>query len=495
MRGDGNSEGLVRYRDGYANALYGTNWWECGMGVANEHNFQNVFYEIAKGICVPSYVLELKKLEDCYNVYCKCSPLQSIVNRTADALTNGTWKIKDSEGDDVSTSSPKNKKIVALLKRPNPLQSYTDMLKTISIYKAVYGGAFIYAGMPIGSDDIKDAATLHVFSPLEVDIKWKDNLNFLEDKIEDLIDKYVICPKNTDTKIEVNPKHVLFLYDTSEAFYIFKKCGIVTNGTRLKSLFYEIRNIMQAQEAIYSLNADRGAQGIISNTAKDSLGYVPMTGEEKQRLQDRFRSNYGMRRDQDKVFITDASVDYTPIGFNVKDLMLFEGVRENIMHLCDSYNYPFDLLASEKGKTAADKRTSMAGLYQDNIIPFSIDLSDKLSIWFGLDIQKETIQIDYSHLNIFQQGNVEKNNALRQLMQALHIAYNGQTITREEFRRMIGLAPALPLDGTLREETGADFARDDVRITTSELDILDRVLKDGEFKTRLLEKLRSCLIL
>jgi hypothetical protein len=452
------SEGLVPLRNGYANPLYGSNeWWGGGF---NETNYQDVMVNVSGGIKVPTFMLALDALNDVYGAYEKCSPLQAICNRIAEALMNGTWKIVDKKEDDMSASSIENKTIVKLLTRPNPLQTYSDFLKQIAIYRNVYGGAYIYAAMPSGFKDVKDAIALWVFSPDEVEVLYKRNI-YTAKKIEQIVEKYVVTPKEGDTKeFDVKPQFMLPIYDTTEKPILSNGR---TSGKRVKANFYEIRNIMQAQEAIYSLNSDRGAQGIISNVAKDAMGYVPMTTAEKEGLQNRFRASYGLRRDQDKVFITDAAVTYTPIGFDVKQLMVFEGVRENIMHLCDSFNYPFDLLASEKGKTAADKRTSMWGLYQDNIIPLANDISGKLTLWFGLDEDTQRIKMDFSHLPIFQQGNVDKNNALRQLMQALHIAYNSDTVSREEFRRFIGLAPEL--EGTLRSETAAAPSRDDIRTT------------------------------
>lgn len=459
-------EGLVRHGRGYANPLYGEDWW-LDVEAINDTNYQFPYFRISNGINVPKSVLSIGNCGDAYGVYQRCAPLQAIIDRIAEALTNGTWCIKNADGDDVSKSSRRNKKIVSLLRNPNPLQTYTDFLKQVSLYRSIYGGAYIYANMPAGFIDKVDATSIWVFSPDEVETVYSDNL-FSATDIKGIIKKYIITPKNADvSNFEVEPENVIFLYDTSETVDILNVNKSGGWAKRIRSLFYEIRNVMQAQEAIYSLNSDRGAQGIISNIGKDGIGFVPLDKEEKQRIQNRFRSSYGLRRDQDKILVTDAPLTYTAIGYNVKDLMLFEGVRENIMHMCDTFNYPFDLLASEKGKTAADKRTSMAGLYQDNIIPLSVEISGKLSAFFGLNPQEECITIDYSHLDIFQQGNVERNNSMRLLAQTGHIMFNGEVITREEFRRMLGLDPHIDENGTMRSQLDAQYARDDVRITTS----------------------------
>ena len=464
---DMDNEGLVPLRGGLANPMYGDdysrNWWQSGF---DSSNFNQVFMPVANGIPrVAPVSLVLSTLSDNYKAFTRCGPLQAIVTRTAEALMNGIWQIRSvSTKEDVSADTAENKAIVELLNNPNPMQTYADLLKTFYIYRAIYGGAYIVAKMPAGYTNVRDAISLWVFAPDEVKTEYTGCM-FTAKKIGDVVSKYVITPANTEFggAFEAKPEHVIAFFDTAENPMMTKG---VAKGNRIRSLYYEIRNIMQAQEAIYSLNSDRGAQGIISNSAKDTLGFVPMADEEKEALQNRFRSNYGLRREQQKVFVTQASVDYTPIGFNVRDLMIFEGVRENIMHLCDTMNYPFDLLASEKGKTAADKRTSMTVLYQDNIIPLSIDFSAKMTSWFGLKGDENVIYISFDHLPIMQTGNVEKNNALRQLIQALHIAYNGEVISREEFRRTIGYKAEIQ-GTTMRSQTDAQSSRDDVRVTTS----------------------------
>ena len=457
------SEGLVAFRQGYANPIYDgmSGLSSPDRAMFNGDNYQNVFVKISNGINVPSSGISLGNVGDCFNAYSICSPLQAVCNRIAEALMNGKWRIINDDDEDVSKKNARNKRIVQLLRQPNPLQSYADFLKQIAINRNVGGGAFIFASMPAGFNDISQATALWVFSSEEVEVVYTGRL-FSASKLSDLVEKYIITPKNGESTFEASPEQVLTILDTTEPPIMLHGR---TQGLRVRGLYYDIRNVLQGQEAVYSLNSDRGAQGIISNEARDAMGFVPMTPDEKEALQNRFRSRYGLRRDQDKVYVTDASVKYTPIGFNVKDLMLHEGMRGNVMAICDAFNYPFDLLSSEKGKTAADKRTAMAGLYQDNIIPLADDISAKLTLWFGLNADDNVIQIDYSHLQIFQTGNVERNNALRQLIQALHIAYNGETISRQEFRRMIGLVAEIKEGETMRSETNAQKSRDDVRVT------------------------------
>lgn len=458
-------DSLIPFGRGYANPLYGDGF--APSNVTGSLDSKDLYIKVSNGIQVNGISLDFGTLEMVKKVVSNCAPLLSVITKTAEAFGNGNWCIKRiSDNTDVSNENNKNKKIVAILRKPNPLQSYQDLLSDAARYIRMYGGAYFFAAVPTGFKDIQDARALWVFSPREVTVVYKERNIFLEQDLDMVIERYEITAKRGGKNIsfKAEPKHVVAVYDTAEETILDSG---VTKAERVVSLKYEIRNIMQAQEAIYSLSADRGAQGILANTAKDGLGYVQMDPNEKTRVEDSLRTKYGMMRDQQKIIVTDAPLSYTAIGFNVKDLMLHEGVRENVMTLCDTFSFPFDLLASEKGKTAADKTLSMISLYQDNIIPLANNISAKLTLWFGLELNENVIQIDYSHLQIFQSGNVEKNNALRQLMQACHIAYANDAITREEFRKYIGLAAEIPEKGTLRSKTGAADTRRDVRITQS----------------------------
>ena len=426
------------------------------------------FFETLGDFNIRPIEVNLKKADGLWQAYKICSPVLSIVNRLAEASMNGQWKVIDvKSGDDLTET---HKELVTKLNKPNPLQTYKDFLSMLEIYKRVFGEVYIYANVPAGKEFAKDAVSYWIIRPSNVTINYGKKLyNAME--LKQVIESYDIEYKIGDVSKKIkaaNPMHMLHISDTSEK--LLDSDPMEGGVSRLTGLEWDIKNILQAQEAIYALNLDRGAQGIISSDKRDAVGYQPFTQKESRELHQRWREAYGMKVKQNKVMITDAAIKYTPIGFNVKDLMLFEGVRENVMRITDAYNYPFDLLASEKGKTAADKRTSMKSLYQDNIIPQTDRFTEKLSDWLGLDIQRERIIIDYSHLDIFQEGNVERNTAQRHLAQAMHILYNGAVITMEEFRRIMGFPPERP-EGTLRTEQEAlgvaQPARGDVRITTS----------------------------
>ena len=372
------------------------------------------------------------KFDTCADIrraYTKCSPVSTIVNRLASSMANGKIWILDENNNDVSG---KFQNVYDLLKNPNPFQTSTEFIKQIDIYRNMYGVTYIYAVLPVGFRDIEKTFSLWPVNPERIEVKYKkDKSLYVGRNINDIIDVYTISIEGK--KIEVKPENILCIRDTS-----LDMTSTSDNPfTRMSGLENEINNIILAQEAIYSLNKDRGAMGMITNRTKDAGGSSPITPEEKKQIQDEWRETYGLSKKQAKVFVTDLDLNWQPMTFNVRDLMLFEGIKDNIERIADAFNYPFELLANQKGTTFANKAEAIKYLYQDNVIPAANIYGEKLTSFFGIEGAK--IEFDFSHVSYLKQDEQKRADALFRLATAWEILYKLGVITREEYRKFLDL--------------------------------------------------------
>lgn len=391
------------------------------------HNRTNVSFMSFKGDCnSPGFTINLDDMHGLREAYCKCSPVSTIINRLASSMANGKWWIVDKNNNCVSDST-KYRSIAELLKRPNPLQTWTEFINQLDIYRPLYGITYVYANVSIGMLSPADASSLWAINPERIKPVFKTNVIYFANKVEDIIEKYVITVGNTT--IDVDPKHILVIRDSFGAIQSFDKPHSLS---RIKGLKNEVRNIIQAQEAIYSLNKDRGAQGIITNKTKDASGSMPLTPDEKKQIQDQYKKQFGLSENQAKIIITDSDLGWQQLTFSVKDLMLFEGIKQNIESVSDALNYPFELLANQKGTTFENRAEAIKYLYQDNIIPTSNLYEEKFSEFFGLDEVK--IEIDFSDVEYLKEAEKEKAEAYFKKNQGLQIAYKLGVITKEEYR-------------------------------------------------------------
>jgi HK97 family phage portal protein len=375
----------------------------------------------------PGFTLRYARAVGIREAYDKCAPVSTIINRLASSMANGKWFIVDKNNNDVSNS---HANVYNLIKNPNPLQSTSEFIKQVDLYRNLYGVSYVYAAVPNGFGSAEDALSVWPINPEKVETIYKKSFPYFGKTREDIIEKYVITSGNE--RLDVNPEHMLHLNETSLDLLNENRFD-----TRLRGLNYEIRNIMQAQEAIYSLNRDRGAQGIISNRTRDVSGNIPLTPVEKEQIQEEYQKKYGLSNEQAKIIISDADLVWQQMSFNVKDLMLFEGIKQNIESISDAFNYPFELLANQKGTTFANRGEAVKYLYQDNIIPAANLYAEKFTAFFGL--QNATIDIDFSHIEYLKQAEKEKAEALLKMNQALQIPYRLNVITREEYRKLLDL--------------------------------------------------------
>ena len=373
--------------------------------------------------------IKFDSISDIRRAYTKCSPVSTIVNRLASSMANGKIWILDENNNDVSK---RFQNTYDLLKNPNPFQTSIEFIKQIDIYRNMYGVTYIYAVLPVGYKNIENAFSLWPVNPERIEVEYKkDKSLYIGRNINDVIEKYVISIENA--KIDVNPEHIICIRDSS----LDMTSTSDKPFTRISGLEYEINNIILAQEAIYSLNKDRGAMGVLTNKSKDASGSVPLTPNEKTRIREEYNNVFGLTERQGKVLITDVDLDWLPMTFNVRDLMLLEGMKQNIESISDAFNYPFELLANQKGTTFANKAEAIKYLYQDNVIPAANIYGEKLTSFFGIENAK--IEFDFSHVEYLKQAEKERAEALLRLTTAWKIPYEMQVITREEYRKFLDL--------------------------------------------------------
>lgn len=383
-----------------------------------------------------SHRFNLRSSAGLKEAYDTCSTVGMVVSRLAASLVNGRLVIRNKKT--LAEVNYGYERVLKFLKQPNALQTFSEFMTDLDITKNVFGVAVIYVERTLG---MAFPSSLHILNPDKIKVKYK-KASSLGTALNKEIESAII--QVGSAKFEVRPEDLILFYDAAKSVIDDSNMLSVTEGyrditinSRLAPLNFEISNIVQAQEAIYALNKDRGAQGIISNAKKDAAGYMPLTAEERNQLKQAYRE-YGMRASDEKIIITDASIKWEQMSYSVKDLMLFEGIKSNMCSIADAYNYPFELLANDKGSTYSNKDAAKKYLYQDTIGPMAVRYAELLGVILPLRASDE-YYFDYSHLEVMQESAKDQAVAKRGLAQALHVAYQNGAITKEEFRRELGM--------------------------------------------------------
>lgn len=374
--------------------------------------------------------------------YQKCPPLTSIINKKTEAYINGkTWiinttgKAKGKEADGAVAS-----KIKALLARPNPLQSWKQFEAQQKIYVQLFGFCLMLPlGVPVGFPKY-EATSLWNIPPFMLDIEETEKLFYQSDE-NSIIKKIVLEYKNTKTVL--NASDVYFFKDITPSF-----TSLVIPESRVCSIEMPINNIIGAYESRNVLINYRGALGIIAPDAVAAGNSIPLKEGDREDLQNQFLS-YGLKNNQWKFIISNASLKWQQMGVPTKDLMLFEEIDDDIMRICDQYNYPYRLLSSDKSNSlgGSDLKTWKTELYEGAIIPEADSMYEQWNNFFELDKYNLRIEKDYSHVPALQADDQKNASARKTRNEALQIEFLNNMITLNRWLELNGEDPIEGDDG------------------------------------------------
>jgi len=365
--------------------------------------------------------------------YNNCPAVNAVINKKVSALTKARWSIMNEKKDIVSG---KNLGVLpALIKKPNPLQTWGEFVAQAKIYEQVFGEVFIIPVMPEWSTDPVSIAALWVVPNWSI----KENITgklFAQTLSEKIIESYTVTFNNEP--FVVKPEKMLRIRDIgSNVTDDIEK--ILHGQSRLYPLTNPVSNIVAAYEARNTMIVRKGALGILSNDSKDVGGTIPIRPADKEQLQKDFQ-RYGLTKEQYQVIVTNASLRWQTMTFPTKELMLFEEIEDDTRQIADAYDIPMHLFGFKKGTTYANMNEAKKSFYDDTIIPEAENLANAIATFCGLPEELSLVP-DYRHLEVFQKSQKDNAEIKRILCEAYKIPFEKKVVTMEEWRSALDLDP------------------------------------------------------
>ena len=349
-------------------------------------------------------------VNDAWKLYIEIPELRAIVEKRASMMSSNKPCLYDKNGEKVE-----NHWLMDMIHHPNAIQSWSDVVFSIGVQDALYSNVFCYSPK-------RTAGIRNLFVPLPAD-KVKIHLTGKKLKqmdAEDLVSKFTF-KYDDDTTEPIDWEDMVYLI-TDDGMNIIKPVS------RIETLRYPLSNIRAQYHKRNVLLENIGAIGILSAQNNDLGGAIPMTPEEKQKIQ-----NDWYNRQKDEVIITEANVDWKPMSYPTKDLLLFEELTADKLALIDAFGLSYNLFSQEKGATHTNVRDSIRMVYQDTIIPETQQMYDSIIKQFGLDKEGYYLKADFSHLPVLQDD--EESKAITQKIKAEtleKIVGLGVELTRDE---------------------------------------------------------------
>ena len=352
-----------------------------------------------------------------YELYLQIPELRTVINKRAIMMSSGKPLVCDLEGNPIE-----NHWVKELINQPNPTQSWADVIYSLSVNDGLFNNSFAYCPkrsfdirnllLPLPSNQIKVVGTGKYLDQIDTDGLIKEFQFWYDTQKKDIIQVEDMIYLNTPDGINLlNP----------------------TN--RIDTLKYPLSNIMAQYNKRNVILENMGAIGILSSKKSDMGGALPMTPEEKDEIQKDWVS-----RNKDKLVITESDVNWTPMSYPTKDLMLFEELTEDKMAIIDAYGLSYYLFSQSNGATFTNVKEGMRMSYQDTIIPETNQMYATMSQQLGLIDEGIYIKPDFSHIAVLQDDLNAEASAMNLRADAVNKIINaGVELDEDEKRSLLGL--------------------------------------------------------
>lgn len=369
-----------------------------------------------------------------YHAYRFCSPLAAVIDRLAECSSNGRLVLLN-EDETPKTNyrkDPKSNRVMNLMRKPNPLQTFVEYDAQQVVYCKTYGYCPVFALGPVGMDK---SNTKYMFNLNPYFCRPIPNLNF---------DPYAESDSENSNPIlrwdctifnktfSIPASSVLLIKD---AFIDADNIGSMGLPiSKVAGLDFWVSNICAAMEADNVLLKKKGPLGVFSYDPKpDMAGWTPMSVEMKKELQDDL-SRYGLTLSQLQSVVSKTPIKWVSTSYNVEELGTKNTVRQGIDGICDRFGYPAELMS---GKNATYENRNSAGkfLYESNVIPFSLRRMERYQQFFDI----EGLWLSYKHLPILQEDIVKAGEARKAKSESLNLDWMAGIISYNEYRKGLEL--------------------------------------------------------
>ncbi len=351
-----------------------------------------------------------------WRLFIEIPELRSVIDKRASMMASNYPCLYDMNGDKVESHW-----LLDLFKDPNAMQSWSDVVYSLSVQDALYSNAFAYC--PKRSFDIRNLMVPLPANKIEIQLSGK-KLQAMDS--EDMVTRF--CFEYDDDSKEI--------IDWTDMIYLTTDDGmnLVKPISRIDSLKYPLSNIKAQYHKRNVLLENIGSIGILTTSQNDMGGAIPMTPEEKRQIQQDW-----FKRSKDELIITESNVDWKPMSYPTRDLMLFEELTADKMAIIDTYGLNANLFSSERGTTFTNVRDSIRLVYTDTIIPETQSMYDSMMKQWGLS-DEYYLKADFSHLPALQEDEGEKADVQKTKAETLEkIAGLGVELSEEEIRILTDL--------------------------------------------------------
>lgn len=329
-----------------------------------------------------------------------------------------------------------------ILKNPNPVMTWREIVYQHFVYKLATGNAFFRATMAdtFTPDVIKFQYCSNYWSlpsdkmsvePMQYN--WGVPI-FGIATLEELIKGYRL--EAGEYKSSLIPPYQIW-HDRDGLPELLNGTNFMMANSRLLAVKKPISNLLAVYEARNVIYLKRGALGFIVAQKEDPTGTVALEPDEKEDLQKSIDTNYGLAEGKSPYVLTDVPVHFERTNLSITDLQPFDETLEDAIKIASVFGIPAVLVPRKDQSTFSNQDTAEKSVYTSVIIPSAKRFCDALTIFLGLDRKGLYIDCDFSDVACLQNGLKESEEVKKLVNERCLSQFNNGLISINDWRSQI----------------------------------------------------------
>lgn len=330
----------------------------------------------------------------------------------------------------------------AILKQPNPIMTWREIVYQHFVYKLVTGNAFFRASMPdnITADAIKFqwcsnywSLPAHLVQVKPMECSYGVPM-FGIAKIEGLIKGYTL---NLGAHSNLTIPYYQIWHDRDGIPELIKGYGYLKADSRLLSVKKPIANLLAVYEARNVIYLKRGALGFIVAQKEDPTGTVALEPKEKDELQNQVNSKYGVGEGKSPWAVTDIPINFVRTNLSISELQPFDETLEDAIKIASVFGIPSVLVPRKDQSTFSNQDTAEKSVYTSVIIPAAKRFCEALTTFLGLEQKGLYLDCDFNDVACLQVGLKESEEVKKLVNERCLSQFNNGLISINDWRAQI----------------------------------------------------------
>ncbi|MFZ4798262.1 MAG: phage portal protein [Bacteroidia bacterium] len=349
------------------------------------------------------YFIDCSTVSGQLKAYRKCDVVRSVLGKSSSFIANlKVWALDPDTGVQVKTALAKQE--ISKLNHPNPKEDRKIFFKKLDQQVKLHGRCYVRK-VKSGKEEY-----YYVIPRQFVTIEWESKV---DENYERIVKKYWINDGVKSYALLPNQIHVykdVALEDDGFTMY---------GASRLESLSDVISTYVILWEVLTGMYGDRGALNIISMGVRDA-GMMSLNNlkSEKESLLKRLSERYGIRKGQSKNVLISTDAKVSPLTAKMSDMMFADTIKDCKKSIANAYEIPPELLGIESSRFKTVPEARKEAYTQSAITSFEYYISEWNIMRGNMNLPFD-ICPDYSHLDFYQEAQLQKAVAFQQMTNAI----------------------------------------------------------------------------